>query len=334
MYKKKNIAIVWGGYSREKIISEKSAEGIDSFINKDIYNTFKVKIERDSWTVEYKNSYLPIDKNDFSFIVDEGKIVFDFVYNTIHGTPGEDGLLQGYFDMLGISYSSCGVLSSALTFNKYISNNFLKSFGVKVADSVLLREDDEIDTDAIVSQLGLPVFVKPNVGGSSFATTKVKESGSLNEAISEAFIEAPEVIVESFINGIEVTCGCYKTKKGFTLLPLTEVVSKNEFFDFGAKYLGEVEEITPARISKELTLEIQRETEKIYKLIDAKGIIRADYIISENTPILLEVNTTPGMTSTSFIPQQVAAAGLNMQNVLTDIIETEINKGNNIKSQK
>ncbi len=332
MYMKKNIAVVNGGYSSEKIVSEKSAEGIISFIDTDLYNTFNVKIDRDSWVVNNKNRNFPINRNDFSFEADGVKIVFDFAYNTIHGTPGEDGLLQGYFDMLGIPYSNCGVLASALTFNKFTSNNFLKSFGVRVADSILLRKGEKINTDAIISKLDLPVFVKPNVGGSSFATTKVKESGKMMEAVNDAFKEAPEVIIESFVKGIEVTCGCFETDKGLTVLPLTEVVTENEFFDYGAKYLGEVEEITPARISKDLTLQIQRETEIIYKLIGAKGIIRADYIISGNNPVLLEVNTTPGMTATSFIPQQVAAAGLTMQQVITEIIETEFNKIKNVKS--
>lgn len=323
---KKNIAIVWGGYSSEKIVSEKSAEGISSFIDKDKYNIFKVKIDRDSWEVEYYNSFHPLNKNDFSFVANGEKIIFDFAYNTIHGTPGEDGLLQGYFDMIGVPYSNCGVLASALTFNKYTCNNFLKSFGIKVADSILLRIGDEIDFDAIIGQLDLPVFVKPNVGGSSFATTKVKETVKMKDAVDEAFREAHEVIIESYVKGIEVTCGCYKTKRGITVLPLTEVVSENEFFDFGAKYLGEVEEITPARIPEKLTLEIQNETKEIYKLIGAKGIIRADYIITGNTPVLLEVNTTPGMTTTSFIPQQVTAAGLKMKDVITEIIETELSK--------
>ncbi len=328
----KNIAIVWGGYSSEKIISEKSAEGINSFIDKNKYNTFKVRIDRDSWDVEYKNSYLPVNKNDFSFEKDGKKIIFDFAYNTIHGTPGEDGLLQGYFDMLGIPYSNCGVLASALTFNKYTFNNFVKSFGIKVADSILLRKGDKIDADSIVSQFSLPFFVKPNMGGSSFATTKVKKTDEIEIAIMEAFREASEVIIEGFVKGIEVTCGCYETEKGLTVLPLTEVVSKNEFFDFGAKYLGEVEEITPARISKELTMKIQKETEIIYHLIGAKGIIRSDYIIDANTPVLLEVNTTPGMTATSFIPQQIAAAGLEMKDVITEIIEKEFSKFKKIKS--
>lgn len=329
---KKNIAVVWGGYSSEKVVSEKSAEGISSFIDKDRYNIYKVRIDRESWMVEYNNDFIPVDKNDFSFVANEEKIVFDFVYNTIHGTPGEDGLLQGYFDMLGIPYSNCGVLASAITFNKYTSNNFLKNFGIKVADSILLRKGDNIDIEAIEAQLGLPVFVKPNVGGSSFATNKVKVAAKMMEAINESFIEAPEVIIESFVKGVEVTCGCFETEKRLTVLPLTEVVTQNEFFDYGAKYLGEVEEITPARISEELTHKIQSLTKQIYKLIGAKGIIRADYIIREESPVLLEVNTTPGMTTTSFIPQQVKAAGLEMKNVMTEIIETEINKLNSTPS--
>lgn len=323
---KKNIAIVWGGYSSEKVVSEKSAQGIHSFINKEQYNVYKVKIDDNVWETEIESAHYPIDKNDFSFTVENKKIAFDFAYITIHGTPGEDGVLQGYFDMLRIPYSNCGVLASALTFNKFTCNNFLKSFGIQVANSVVLRKGDDFSTENIASKLGLPVFVKPNVGGSSFATTKVKVADKLQEAINDSFKEAPEVIIESFISGTEVTCGCYKTSKGFTKLPITEVVTENEFFDYNAKYNGQVDEITPARIPNTIADEIQFLTQKIYNLVGAKGIIRADYIISNNTPILLEVNTTPGMTPTSFIPQQVAAAGLEMHDVLADIIETEYAK--------
>ena len=323
---KKNIAIVWGGYSSEKVISEKSAAGIYSFLDKTKYNVFKVKIDHTSWEVEHHGENFPVNKNDFSFVANGQTVPFHFAYITIHGTPGEDGTLQGYFDMLAIPYSSCGVLASALTFNKFTCNLFLKSFAINVADSLILRKNDPFHPGEIVSRLGLPLFVKPNVGGSSFATTKVKETVQLEKAIEDAFREAPEVIIERFIAGTEVTCGCFETDKGFTALPLTEVVTTNEFFDFNAKYNGQVEEITPARISDELTKTIQQETEKIYHLIGAKGIIRADYIISDNKPYLLEVNTTPGMTATSFIPQQVAAAGLSMTEILTAIIETAYRK--------
>jgi D-alanine-D-alanine ligase len=323
---KKNVAIIWGGYSSEKVVSEMSADGICSFIDKERYTIYRVMIDREVWEVDYDGTGIPLNKNDFSFIADKQHIVFDFAYITIHGTPGEDGTLQGYLDMLGIPYSNCGVLASALTFNKFTCNNFLKSFGIEVANSVILRKNEHYRTGEIISRLGLTLFVKPNVGGSSFATTKVKEPSQLESAIEEAFLEAPEVIIECFISGTEVTGGCFETWKGFTVLPLTEVVTSNEFFDYNAKYLGEVEEITPARISDEITLAIQRETERIYRLIGAKGIVRADYILSDNRPILLEVNTTPGMTTTSFIPQQVASAGLSMTDILSDIIETPFKK--------
>lgn len=323
---KKNIAIVWGGYSSEIIVSEKSAAGIYSFIDKEKYNVFKVKIDRKAWNVEYVGAAYPVDKNDFSFNVNERKILFDFAYITIHGTPGEDGILQGYFDMLQLPYSNCGVLASALTFNKFTCNNFLKSFDIRVAESIVMRTKNDYPLSEIVEKLKLPVFVKPNVGGSSFGTTKVKEIEHLEKAIDEAFNEAPEMIIESFIGGTEVTCGCFCSDKGFTVFPLTEVVSKNEFFDYDAKYNGQVDEITPARISKKLTEEIQQQTKRIYNLINAKGIIRVDYIIQDETPVLLEVNTTPGMTTTSFIPQQIAAAGLSITHILSEIIECEYKK--------
>lgn len=324
--RKKNIAIVWGGYSSEKEVSEKSAEGISNFIDHNKYNAIKVCIAADKWEAQYNQSLYPINKNDFSFEVNNEVVKFDFAYIIVHGTPGEDGPLQGYFDLIGLPYSSSGLLASALTFNKYTCNNFLKSFGIKVADSILLREGDTIDSDEIINKLKLPLFVKPNVGGSSFATTKVKEETQLISAINEAFEEAPQVIIESFIDGIEVTCGCFVGGKGKIILPLTEVVTHNEFFDYEAKYEGQVEEITPARISSELTSTIQNLSSLIYDLVDAKGIIRIDYIISQDTPVLLEVNTIPGMTKTSFIPQQVEAMNMNMSEVLTDIIEYEYNK--------
>ncbi len=325
---KKNVAIVWGGYSSESVVSEKSAAGIYSFIDKEKYNLYKVKIDREAWEVAYRGDRLPINKNDFSFVADGETTRFDFAYITIHGTPGEDGTLQGYFDMLGIPYSNCGVLASALTFNKFICNNFLKNFGIKVADSIVLRRDDTYREEEVISKLGLPLFVKPNLGGSSFATNKVKERSELNGAIREAFQEAPEVIIEQFIRGTEVTCGCFETGNELVVLPLTEVVTHNEFFDYDAKYNGQVEEITPARIPAAIALAIQEETKEIYRLVDAKGIIRADYILQGDTPVLLEVNTTPGMTATSFIPQQVEAAGMTMADVLSGIIETEYKKLN------
>jgi len=326
---KKKIAIVAGGYSSESIVSLESAEGLKSFIDPDKYDVYTVLISNKRWVLKWiDDEYIPIDKNDFAFVHNCRKFKFDFAYITIHGTPGENGLLQGYFDMLGIPYSSCGVLASALTFNKYYCNQFLKNFGVKVAESLCLRKGNQWDATAIQSELGLPVFVKPNDSGSSFGVTKVNTVEQLPKAVNDAFREGTEVIIERFMPGVEVTCGCYKVKNKVTVFPITEVVSKNEFFDFDAKYNPDsVEEITPARISRQLTEEIQQLTAKIYDYIGAKGIIRVDYIISPEGGVkMLEINTVPGMTTTSFIPQQIKAAGLNIRDVLTEIIEDESHK--------
>ncbi len=313
---KKNIAIVAGGYSSEYIVSLRSAQGIHSFINKERYNLYIALITHEEWKVQLPDeSWTPIDKNDFSFTEDGAVKHFDFCYITIHGTPGEDGRLQGYFDMIGMPYSSCGMMVSALTFNKYICNQYLRQFGVNVADSIHLFRGEKITDEEVIARLGLPIFVKPNDGGSSFGVTKVKTPEAIQPAIEKAFGE-----------GTEVTCGCYKVAHKAVVFPLTEVVTPNEFFDYDAKYNGQVDEITPARLSDELTKKIQQETSRIYDLLGAKGIIRIDYIITaEGTPMLLEINTTPGMTATSFIPQQVRAAGMAIEEVMTDIIEDELN---------
>lgn len=323
---KKNIALIWGGYSSESIVSAKSMASVYRFLDKEKYNVYQVEISKRGWFVKINDTDLPVDKNDFSFTdsATSVRVKFDFAYIVIHGTPGEDGRLQGYFEMMGVPHSTCSLETSALLFNKYYTNNFLKNFGFTVANSLVLRKGQEYNAAEIVNSLGLPIFVKPSIGGSSFATSKVKAETELDEAIATAFGEAGEVIIESFIAGTEVTCGCYKVGGQLLALPITEVVTKNEFFDYEAKYEGAVEEITPARISDELTDEIQSLTKKIYILVGAKGIIRADYIISDKTPFLLEVNTSPGMTATSFIPQQVAAAGLSITDVLTAIIEEEL----------
>ena len=322
---KRNIAIVAGGDSSEIVISLKSAEGIYSFIDKDKYNLYIAIVKKDGWAVKLPNGeHISIDKNDFSFRENNEVKHFDFAYITIHGTPGEDGRLQAYFDLIGMPYSSCGMLASTITFNKFVCNNYLRGFGVKVADSIRLFKGQSITDEEVIERLGLPVFVKPNDGGSSFGVTKVKEASQLQPAIAKAFAEGREVIMESFIAGTEVTCGCYKVKGKEIVFPLTEVVTDNEFFDFNAKYNGQVQEITPARISAELTEKVQRETSKIYDILGAKGLIRVDFIIPDDgEPKMLEVNTTPGMTATSFIPQQVRAAGLDIKNVMTDIIENE-----------
>jgi len=325
---KKNIAIVAGGYSSEFDVSLRSAENLYTFIDKERYNAYMLVLRKDSWEVIIneigETKTFPIDKNDFSFRHGSGTIRFDFAYITIHGTPGEDGLLQGYFDMIGIPYSTCGVLTSALTFNKFACNQFLRSYGIAVSDSILIRKGQSVCSEQIADKLSLPVFVKPNNSGSSFGVSKVKEISQIQAAVEKAFLEGSEVIIERYIPGIEFTCGCYQSKNEIVVFPVTEVIPKNDFFDYGAKYKGEVEEITPARISEELKNKIQNETKKIYKLIGAHGIIRIDYIVPhDETPVLLEINTTPGMTNTSFIPQQVQAAGLNLKEIMIEIIENK-----------
>lgn len=320
--KSRRIAIVCGGDSSEMPVSLKSAQGLYSFINKTIYQAWIVVIQSGNWYVRLnEEDTTPVDKNDFSFDNNGEKITFDFAWITIHGTPGEDGRLQGYFDLIGMPYSCCGVLSAAITFSKFTCNQYLKGFGVKVAESVLLRNGQTISDTEVVDAVGLPCFIKCNVGGSSFGVTKVKKAEEIQVAIDRAFAEGSEVIIESFMSGTEVTCGCYKTKKGTHLFPVTEVVSQNEFFDYDAKYKGQVQEITPAHIPDETRDRIQAITSLIYDILGCKGIIRADYIITSDGIKLLEVNTTPGMTATSFIPQQVAAAGMKMCDVMDEIIE-------------
>ena len=322
---KKNIAIVAGGDSSEVVVSLKSAAGLYSFMDKDRYNVFIVTISGRTWQLEWSDDEkIAIDRNDFSFTRKGVKTVFDFAYITIHGTPGENGILQGYFELIGLPYSCCDVLSAAITFNKFTCNQYLKSFGIKVSESVVLRAGQTIASAEITKRIGYPCFVKPNVGGSSFGVTKVKTESELQPAIEKAFAEGKEVMIEAFMQGTEITCGMYKTSEKAVVFPVTEVVPENEFFDFDAKYKGQVQEITPARISNELTTRVQNLTAQIYDILNCKGIVRIDYIISGGDIInLLEVNTTPGMTATSFIPQQVKAAGLDIKDVMTEIIENE-----------
>ncbi len=324
---KRTIAIVAGGDSSEWTVSLRSAEGLDRFIDSERYKKYTIIIVGKRWVAKLPDGReLPMDKNDFSFMLDGEKITFDFAYITIHGTPGENGLLQGYFRLLGIPFSCCDVLAAALTFDKFPCNQYLKSFGVNVAKSIWLHRGDAIDEQKIVGEIGLPCFVKPCDGGSSFGVTKVKTQEQLRPAIDKAFAEGSEVMVEALMTGTEITCGMYRTKQREVVFPITEVVTSNEFFDYDAKYNGQVQEITPARIPNDWAERVQNETRKIYSALHAHGIIRVDYIIAaDGTPQLLEVNTTPGMTATSFIPQQVRAAGLDIKDVLTEIIEDTLN---------
>lgn len=324
---KRTIAIVAGGDSSELPVSLRSAQGIFSFMDKERYNLYIVEMEGRRWEVNLPNGEKsPIDRNDFSFIENGEKKNFDFAYITIHGTPGENGLLQGYFDMMNIPYSTCNVLVSAITFNKFSCNQYLKSFGIRVSESILIRKGQHISDEDVVNKIGLPCFIKPNAGGSSFGVTKVKSADQIQQAIQNAMNESDEVMIEAFMKGTEITCGCYKTKNKSVVFPITEVVTSNEFFDYDAKYNGQVEEITPARINEDTASRVRTLTSAIYDILGCNGIIRIDYIITEGERInLLEINTTPGMTTTSFIPQQVKAAGLDIKDVLSDIIENKFN---------
>lgn len=333
---KRKIAIIAGGDSSEYEVSLRSAAGIESFLSSQTqYTTTIVLLRGQDWRAQVGvDEWVAIDKNDFSYIHNGEKHCFDFAYITIHGTPGENGVLQGYLDMIGLPYSCCGVLAAAMTFNKYTCNHYLKGFGVRVAESLLLRKSDyqypisdtQYPIANILTQIGLPCFIKTNVGGSSFGVTKVKAVEEMQPAIEKAFAEGDEVICEAFMKGIEITCGAYKTRDKAVAFPITEVVTGNEFFDYDAKYNGQVDEITPARIPDDVRDKVQALTLKIYDILGCKGIIRVDYILTEAKGEgleinLLEVNTTPGMTATSFIPQQVRAAGLNIGEVLSEIIE-------------
>ena len=326
---KRTIAIVCGGDSSEHDVSMHSAQGLYSFFDKERYNIYIVDVKGIDWHVELEDgTSAPIDKNDFSFIENGKHIEFDYAYITIHGAPGENGIMQGYFDLIHLPYSTSGVLVEALTFDKYVLNNYLRGFGVNVADSILLRRGEEYNEEEIEKRLGMPCFVKPAADGSSFGVSKVKNIDQLAPALRVAFMESDEVMIEGFLDGTEISQGVYKTKDKSIVFPATEVVTSNEFFDYNAKYNGQVQEITPARINPDTAKRVAAETSRIYDILHANGIIRIDYIISKdkegNDVInMLEINTTPGMTATSFIPQQVRAAGLDIKEVLSDIVENQ-----------
>ena len=320
---KRVIAIVAGGDSSENPVSLRSAATILEYMDKDKYEPYILEVEGKNWQVHVKEGVsVPVDRNDFSFTFEGRKTVFDYAYIIIHGTPGENGVFEGYLRLMRIPFSTCDVLASALTFNKFMLNMTLRSADVNVARSIRIRKGDKVNPDEVIESVGLPCFIKPTDGGSSFGTTKVKTREQIIPAVEDAFKENCEIMIESFMQGTEVTNGYFKTRKREVKLPVTEVVPKTDFFDYDAKYNGQVEEITPARIPDEIRDRIQALTARIYDLLGCHGIIRNDYIITEGGKInLLEVNTTPGMTATSFIPQQIRAAGLNLTDVLTEIIE-------------
>lgn len=328
---KRTIAIVCGGDSSEHDVSLRSAQGLYSFFDKERYTVYVVDIKGTDWHVNLSDgNTAKIDKNDFSFKLDGKTVWFDYAYITIHGTPGENGIMQGYFDLIHLPYSTSNVLVEALTFDKFVLNNYLRGYGVNVAPSILVRrgEEDRLDEKRIEEEIGMPCFVKPAADGSSFGVSKVKNIDQLAPALRLAFMESDEVMIEGYMQGTEISIGVYKTREKSVVLPATEVVTNNEFFDYDAKYNGQVQEITPARLNPETARRVAEETSRIYDILHANGIIRVDYIITKDADgndkvMMLEINTTPGMTLTSFIPQQARAAGLEMKDILTDIVENQ-----------
>ena len=332
---KRTIAIVCGGDSSEHDVSMRSGQGLYSFFDKERYDVYIVDVKGMDWNVSLPDgTTAPIDRNDFSFMENDKLVQFDYAYITIHGTPGENGIMQGFFELIHLPYSTSSVLVEAMTFDKFVLNQYLKGFGVRVAESLLIRKGYEqlVSDEDVEKRIGMPCFVKPSADGSSFGVSKVKSVDQLAPAVRKAMLESNEVMVEGYIDGIEISVGCYKTKEKSVVLPATEVVTDNEFFDYDAKYNGQVKEITPARLSEDTTRRVAEITSRIYDILHCNGIIRIDYIISKGKDSdgkevdkinMLEINTTPGMTATSFIPQQVRAAGLDIKDVLTDIVENQ-----------
>jgi D-alanine-D-alanine ligase len=318
----KTIAIAAGGDSSEFEVSVKSAGEVEKILSSK-YIVYVIMIRGGNWYWEDpKGRYHSIDKNDFTLIKDESRIRFDAVFIAIHGTPGENGLLQGYLDMLKIPYSSCPAFCSALTFNKQACKLFLKEYGIPMAKAILVRNGDTRDDDEIIQQTGLPCFVKPNDSGSSFGVTKVKKKEDLHSAIENAFSESNEVLIEAFLNGREVGCGVVKSRKKSIVLPVTEIISKNEFFDYEAKYTpGLSDEVTPADMPDNIIEEIRWLSSRVYDLLGCRGIVRVDFIIVGEQPYFLEINTVPGMTRESLIPKQAAAAGILLDDLYSMVIE-------------
>ncbi len=318
----KTIAIVAGGNSSEFEISVKSAKNVCNALQFK-YIIYVILIKGSKWYWEdSEGRYHNIDKNDFSLVTDELHVRFDAVFIAIHGTPGEDGLLQGYFDMLKIPYSSCSSFCSALTFNKQACKLFLKEYKLDMAEAILIRKGEKSDLNAIATRLGLPCFVKPNASGSSFGVSKVKKTEDLTVAIESAFRESNEVLIEAFMSGREVACGVVKTKTKTIILPVTEIISKNEFFDYEAKYTpGRSDEVTPADMPPAITNEVQRLSSLVYDLLGCKGIVRVDFIIIGQKPYFLEINTVPGMTEESLVPKAIAAAGITPDDFYSMIVD-------------
>jgi len=318
----KHIAIIMGGYSSEYNISLKSGTVVYNTLKSTAYTPYRIHIFKDKWVyVDDDAIEFPINKHDFSVVVANKKITFDCVFNAIHGSPGEDGYMQGYFELLGIPHTSCSMYQAALTFNKRDLLSTLKPYGIKMAKSYYLNLGDTIDEDAIIAKVGLPCFVKANKAGSSFGVSKVYKKEDLAAAINNSFNEDNEIIIEEFLDGVEVSVGVMSYQGKTTVLPITEIVSENDFFDYQAKYEGKSQEITPARITDELAEKVRNKAKKIYEILGMTGFSRSEFIFKNNEPYFLEMNTVPGLTEESILPQQAENAGISLEQLFVNAID-------------
>ena len=326
---KKNIAIIMGGYSSEVEISLQSGNVVYQYLDKEKYNLYRLHILKDKWVyVDENNTEHPINVGDFTTTVNGYKIKFDCIFNAIHGHPGEDGVILAYFELLGLKHTSAPFYQMAVTFNKRDTLSFLKPYGINIATSHYINKGDEIDMESILKKVGLPCFVKPNRGGSSFGVTKVKDQKELMPAIEKAFEEDKEILIEEFLDGIEISVGIIEYNEKVKVLPITEIVSENEFFDYDAKYLGKSQEITPARISEIQSENVIIASEKIYKSLNLSGLSRADFIIVGETPYFIEMNMVPGITSESILPKQAKAAGISLKELFGNAVEVALKNTN------
>ena len=322
---KKNIAIVMGGYSSEVNISLTSGNVVYNHLNKEKYNSFRVHILKEKWVaLDASNTEYAIDKNDFSFVLGGKKITFDCVFNAIHGAPGENGMLLAYFNLINLKHTSASFYQMALTFNKRDTLSVVKEYGIKTAVSVYLNKGDVIDLDKIIAKVGLPCFIKPNNAGSSYGISKAHTKTEMLPALEKAYKEDSEILIESFLDGPEVSVGVIQYKGAIKVLPITEIVSENDFFDYEAKYEGKSQEITPARISEEIKVKVEEVAKKVYSILNMSGFSRSEFILVNDEPHFLEMNTVPGLTEESILPQQAQAAGILLNELFENAIESAL----------
>ncbi|MCL7763261.1 D-alanine--D-alanine ligase [Polaribacter sp. Z014] len=322
---KKNIAIVMGGYSSEVNISLTSGNVVYNHLNKEKYNPFRVHILKDKWVaLDAADKEYPINKNDFSFILDDKKITFTCVFNAIHGNPGENGELLAYFNLINLKHTSAPYYQMALTFNKRDTLSVVKEYGIKTAVSIYLNKGDVVDLDKIVAKVGLPCFIKPNNAGSSYGISKAHTKEAILPAIEKAYKEDSEILIESFLDGPEVSVGVIEYKGAIKVLPITEIVTENDFFDYEAKYEGKSQEITPARITIREKTKVEEIAKKVYGILNMSGFSRSEYILVEGVPHFLEMNTVPGLTENSILPQQAKAAGISLEELFDNAIQSAL----------